>query len=121
MSSRSRGSVSIEAIVLIPLFLGTVLLIVHTSLWVYAQGVAHAACLDAARSATAWAEVDQEPQHIARSILHQREVGDDWQVTVSLNEETVSVTITGIATSAIPGCHWRVESHVTLPREIAPS
>ena len=120
MRSSSKGSVSIESVILIPLFLMTLFVIVEASLWVHASSVAQAAAQDGARAGTVLGGYELEGQQVAEAILFARDVGDGWRVTTQATSTSLTVTITGSSTSVIPGMSWDVHESATLPWEGGP-
>ena len=113
----TQGSVSIEAVILIPVFLATLFLIVQASLWIHASSVAQAAAQDGVRTATATYSSSVRGENLARTILDARKVGQDWKVTTHRTGLTLTMSISGQAQSVIPGWTWMVEESATLPYE----
>ena len=116
--NHSRGSVSIEAAILIPLFIGSVFLILQSSLWIHASSVAQVAAEDGVRAGTAMGAGDRVEIVTAEEILSTRVVGQAWTVTATTTSESMTVTVTGQATSVIPGWVWEVRESATLPWEV---
>ncbi|MCL2482764.1 MAG: pilus assembly protein [Propionibacteriaceae bacterium] len=115
--NRTRGSVSIEAVVVIPLFIAAMFAILQGSLWVYASTVAQAAAQDGARAATVMGGNPQSGQTTAEGILEYRSTGVGWGVETSSTLQTLTVTVTGYAQSVIPGLRLHVQESATLPWE----
>jgi Flp pilus assembly protein TadG len=122
MSARvgSRGSVSIEAVLLIPLFLMTLFIIMEASLWIHASSVAQAAAQDGARAATVLGGYEQDGKRTAEEVLFARDVGDEWRITTQATTQSFTVIISGNATSVIPGWTWEVHESATMPWEGGP-
>ena len=113
----TRGSVSIEAVILIPLFLVAIFAILQASLWVYASTVAQAAAADGARAGTlAGAGPDDGPR-LAESILTARDVGAQWVVDTQSDNDTLTITVSGYAMSVVPGVNIPVHESASLPWE----
>jgi len=109
--------VSIEAVVVIPLFIAAMFAILQGSLWVYASSVAQAAAQDGVRAGTVMGGRPESGQSTAEVILQQRSAGVDWGVDTSSTPQTLTVTVTGYAQSVIPGMHIHVHESATLPWE----
>ena len=114
---RSLGSVSIEAVILIPVFLGAIFTTLEASLWVHASSVAQAAAQDGARAATVMGGSELAGRNMAVAILNQRNVGDDWNVTTLATSDSVTVSVSGRAHSILPGIDFPVEESATMPWE----
>jgi len=114
---RSAGSVSIEAVLIIPLFLLTVFAILEASLWVYASSVAQAAAQDGVRAGTAYGATAQDGQGLAEAILHQRDSGTQWTVTATSGPASLTVVVDGHALTVVPGLNLVVHESATLPWE----
>ena len=112
-----RGSVSIEAVILIPVFLGTIFITMEASLWVYVSSVAQAAAQDGVRAGTALGAQTIDGERMAEAVLHTRDVGDDWRVTTQATPAGLTMVVTGRAPSVIPGFTLDVQESATLPWE----
>ena len=115
---RTQGSVSVESVILMPLFLMAVFAILQASLWVHASAVAQAAAEDGVRAGSAFDGTAESGQQMAMSILTQRAVGEQWVVSVEDDGRSLTVTVTGNATSVIPGLVVPVEESATMPWEL---
>lgn len=113
----SRGSVSIEALVLVPLFLAVVFTIMEASLWIHASTVAQAAAQDGVRAGTVVGGSETQARATAQEILGQRSVGEDWQVTTTVDGRNLTVSVAGFATSVVPGVSLGVHESATMPLE----
>jgi len=116
-TDRTTGSVSIEGILIVPLFLVVLFTILEGSLWVHACSVAQAAAQDGARAATVLGGDEQAGQDTAESILTARSVGRDWEVVADSASAGCTVTITGRASSVLPGMSFEVRESATMPWE----
>jgi len=116
-SGRSSGSVSIEAVLIVPLFLVALFAILEGSLWVHASCVAQAAAEDGARAATVLGGSEEEGRSTAQTILDARSVGEDWVVVTTPGPTAFTVEITGRAPSVVPGLSFWVHESATLPWE----
>ena len=112
----TSGSVSIEAVLIVPLFLAALFAILQGSLWVHASCVAQAAAQDGARAATVLGGSEEAGRITAQTILDERAVGEDWDI-VTTSTDTFTVVITGRAPSVVPGLSFSVEESATLPWE----
>ena len=115
-TGRTSGSVSIEAVLIVPLFLVALFAILQGSLWVHASSVAQAAAEDGARAATVLGGTEEAGRVTAQAILTERAVGEDWDI-VTTSTDTFTIVITGRAPSAVPGLSFTVEESATLPWE----
>ena len=114
---RTSGSVSIEGILIVPLFLAALFAIMEGSLWVHASSVAQAAAQDGARAATVIGGGEQAGLDEAQAILNERSVGEDWDIVTTPGTDSFTVTITGRAPSVVPGLSFSVHESATLPWE----
>ena len=114
---RTSGSVSIESVLVIPLFLVTLFAILQGSLWVYAGSVAQAAAQDGVRAGTVWGGTAADGVALAQSVLHARDSGTDWTVTATPAATTLTVAVTGHCLSIVPGLELTVYESATLPWE----
>jgi len=114
---RTSGSVSIEGVLIVPLFLAALFAILEGSLWVHASSVAQAAAQDGARAATVIGGSEQAGRDTAQSILTERSVGEDWNVVTTPGTDSFTVSITGRSTSVVPGLSFSVHESATLPWE----
>ncbi len=113
----TAGSVSIEGVLLIPLFLVVVFVIIQAALWAYASSVAQAAAQDAVRTATALDGGVEEGLGVGMRILTIRSAGCEWTVVESEAPDGVRITVEGQALSIVPGLSFHVEESASLPWE----
>ena len=116
-TERTSGSVSIEGVLIVPLFLAALFAIMEGSLWVHACSVAQAAAQDGARAATVIGGSEQTGRDTAQSILTERSVGEDWEIVTTPVADSFTVSITGRAPSVVPGLSFSVHESATLPWE----
>lgn len=116
-ANHSRGSLSIEAMILIPLFLVAVFAILEASLWIHACTVAQSAAQDGVREATVFGGSPDQGRIVSQGILDSRAAGQNWVVDTSADTSTLTVTITGNALSVIPGMNFPVRESASLPWE----
>jgi len=115
--ARTSGSVSIEAVLIVPLFLVAIFAILEGSLWVHASSVAQAAAQDGARAATVIGGSEETGRETARTILTERSVGEDWEIATTAGADGFTVAISGRAPSAVPGLSFAVHESASLPWE----
>jgi len=113
----TRGSMSIEAMLLIPLFLLAIFATLEASLWVHASTVAQAAAQDGVRAATVLGGDENQAREESQRILDSHATGEDWAVATSSDATTLTVTVTGNALSVIPGVAFPVRESASLPWE----
>lgn len=113
----TRGSVSIESLIVIPVFLLALFAIMQASLWVHASSVAQAAAADGVRAGSAYGGTVAEGRAVAESILTSRAVGEQWVVSFEDDGRSLTIIITGRATSVVPGTSVSVRESATLPWE----
>ena len=113
-----RGSVSVEAVLVMPVFFAAVFGIMEASLWVYASTVAQAAAQDGVRAATVYRGSTLQGVHTAETILATRDCGRDWVVTTSAGGTVLTFTVTGRAPSVVPGLGLTVRQSASLPWEV---
>lgn len=113
------GSVSVEAVILLPLFLACLFAAMEASLWVWAGAVAQAAAEDGVRVATgAEAGSSQAGLTLAAEILDSRPAaGGGWTVEAQVGADQVTFVVHGSAASVIPGLHLTVTRSASLPWE----
>ncbi|MCL1907624.1 MAG: pilus assembly protein [Propionibacteriaceae bacterium] len=111
-----RGSVSVEAVLIVPVFLMVMMVILQAALWIYANSSAQAACQQGVMVATASGSHD-DGRSTAQEILSSRSIGHHWVYTIDIADNSVRLTITGFAHSVIPGWDWPVTQYALLPQE----
>ncbi len=116
-TKRTTGSVSIEAVIIVPLFLIVVLIILQAALWVHASAVGQAAAQDAVRTGTAADGGLAEGRAEAHRILTQRAAGSDWVVETDSQPGHLTVTITGRSLTIVPGLDIPITESASLPWE----
>ncbi|MDR0849620.1 MAG: pilus assembly protein [Propionibacteriaceae bacterium] len=114
--SRTRGSVSIEAVVILPVFIAVLMAIVEASLWVYASALAQAAAEDGARAGVGNDALSaQTGVIVATGIVESSGALDNYEVTVSTTSESLTVQVRGESPSVIPWVRFEVKESATLP------
>lgn len=114
-----RGAASVELVVAVPLLLLLLMLVVHTAVWAHAGHGAQAAAARAAEAARA-ADATADTGHVAGvDMLEAVSAGvlDDYDLTVTRSEVEVTVVVTGVATSVVPGMTWTVHAEAAAPVE----
>ena len=112
-----RGSVSVEAVIVLPVFLLVVFAILQAGLWTHACAVAQAAAQDGARAGAAFGASPGQGQDTAEAVLSQRAAGEDWVVTITPGPDGLTVTVTGRAMSIVPGLVLDVRESASMPWE----
>ncbi|MDR2896930.1 MAG: pilus assembly protein [Propionibacteriaceae bacterium] len=113
----SVGSVSIEALLLIPVALLVLVIVLQGSLWFQARTVAQVAAADGAAAAS-WHGSDRASgERAALAVLEQRLVGTDWQLDWSWSADLVELRVHGLARSVWPGLELPVEQTALAVRE----
>jgi hypothetical protein len=110
--------VSIEAVILVPLFLFAVFITLEGALWVNASATAMAAAQDGARAGTYYrGGGPAEGVETAEEIIWARAVGTNWQVDADISPQGLTITVTGQSLSVIPGLDFPVTKSATMPWE----
>lgn len=114
-----RGSVTIQQVILLPLVFTVVFAGLQAALYYHASTVAGAAAQDGARAAAAYTMGSLEAgRDAAESALAQSHGAlRDYAVTVSGTADGATVTVTGAASSIVPGITPPVARSATLPWE----
>ncbi|MCL2784432.1 MAG: pilus assembly protein [Propionibacteriaceae bacterium] len=113
----TTGSVSIEAVIMVPLFISVVFVIMQGSLWVHACAVAQAAAQDGARVGTVVGGDQGDARALTSAVLTHRHVGQDWKIDTVVTRDGLTVTVSGEALSIIPGFAPKVSESSTMPWE----
>lgn len=118
-AERGSGGSSLAWLIAIPaamlLIFGGVQFGIHS----YAENLALAAAQVGVRSATAYPANAERGRHDAQDFLTQK-AGDSIEggaVSVSLNADTVTVTVTGRSQSLVPGMQFDVSQRAAGPIE----
>jgi Flp pilus assembly protein TadG len=115
-----RGSISVELAILAPIAFLLLALIVQVGLWANATHTAQAAAAVALAAARAETGSTATGQAAAEDTIAHFDDGPlgGTEVAVSRSAQTVTVTVTGEATSIIPGLTFPVEATATGPVEV---
>ena len=113
------GSVSVEAVILLPVFLACLFAIMEVSLWIYAGAVAQAAAEDGVRIATGTdTRSSAAGVAVATDILAGRpSAGENWSVEATVVGGQLTIVVRGTAATVLPGVHLVVIRTATLPWE----
>ena len=114
-----RGSASTEAVLVTPVLLFLVMLIVQFGLWYHAQHVVRAAAQEGVRAARAEGGTDVAGETKAQSFLAGAgpRIVEAVIVTAERGADSATVSISGEATSVVPGFRLPVEATATSPVE----
>jgi len=119
---RDRGAASVELVLATPLLMVLLMAAVQFAIWQHAAHMARAAANEGLQTARAYgssaaagkADTTTILASLSGNVLHHP------QVTASRNTTTASVTVTGRASSVIPGLSLPVTITVTAPVERVP-
>ena len=114
-----RGSASTELVLLVPVLLFLVLLTVQFGLWLHAQHVAQSAVDEGLRSArTATGSIASGEEHATAFLdIAAARIIEDRSVSVTRDDGTARVTVTGSAPAVIPGFALPVKASGSAPIE----
>lgn len=116
----SRGSASVQMVILMPVMFAVMFLGVQAALWYHARTVAAAAAQEGARAAgaetgTASGGITTAADFVAQS--GGADVIEGASVSGSRTATTATVAVRGRALSVIPGWSLRVNQSVSVPAE----
>lgn len=114
-----RGSSTLEYAILFPALLLLIMAGVQAGLFYHARSIAHAAAEEGARTAAAQTATAAMGEATAADFADRVGSGlfTGVDVDVSRSRTTVTATVSGTATSLIPGTTWTVTQTVTRPVE----
>lgn len=114
-----RGSVSVELVIATPLLLMMLLAIVQFALWSHATHIAQAAASQGLAAARVHGATAAAGRAGAQRVLDElgREPLIDTSISASRTAESVSVAITGVASSVIPFLRLPVHAEALGPLE----
>ena len=115
---RDRGSVSVEAVIVLPVFLLVVYAILQAGLYAHACAVAQAAAQDGARAGAAFGSSADQGRAAAQAVLSARVAGEDWAVTTQSDATTLTIAVSGHAMSIVPGLTLEVRESASMPWEV---
>ncbi len=108
-------------VVLLPLLFTVMFLGVQAAMYYYAGTIALAAAQDGARAA-AGLDGQTDPgtgTRVATAVLADSDGSlEDWSATTIRTVDSVTVTVTGVALSVVPGWHLSVTKSATAPLEV---
>lgn len=113
-----RGATAAEFIVVVPVMMLIFLLLVQWSVQLYNDRLVRAAAREAAVAAAAWDGSTAAGRETARAYLASN--GSDLsgtKVSVSLQGEEATATVSGRCQALIPGFDTKVSATTTVPRE----
>jgi Flp pilus assembly protein TadG len=117
--SSERGSAAVQSAILFPIVLLLVFGIIQGALWFHARHIALGAAQEGARVASAENGVggDQRAREFVRDLTGGTLLRD-LAVAESFSADTVTIVVSGLAPSLIPGVSGlSVEQHATMPLE----
>lgn len=114
-----RGSTNVEMVLLMPILLATLLGGIQAGVVFHAHHLAIASAQEGARAAASY------QASLTNGIRTATTTASEWggstltgiQVTGERSTTRVSITVTGTATSLLPGMSWPIEQTATLPVE----
>ena len=113
---RTRGSVSLEAVIILPVFLAVLMAIVEASLWVFASAAAQAAAQDGARAGVGIdARSAAVGMSVAATIAESSGALENIDITSSTTSQSLTVVVYGHSSSVIPWVRFEVRESATLP------
>lgn len=114
-----RGSSTIEYAILFPVLLLVIMVGVQAGLFYHARSIAHAAAEEGARTAAAQTATAAMGEATGADFADRTGSGllTNVRVDVSRTSTTVTATVSGTASSLIPGTTWTVTQTVTRPVE----
>jgi Flp pilus assembly protein TadG len=108
--------VSVEAIIIVPIFFAVLMAIVQASLWVYASALAQAAAEDGARAGVGIdARSAQAGVTVAIGIVESSGALENYEVTTASTASSLTVIVRGQSPSVIPWVRFEVQESATLP------
>lgn len=116
-NNAQRGSVTIEAILLIPFIFGVILAIVEGALYFHAQDAARMAASQALEMARAEDGTDAAAVSAADQMLAQVSALVDHDINISRTADEVTVTVSGDTRSLVPFITPEVSQSATGPIE----
>ena len=114
-----RGSSTLEYAILFPVLLLLIMAGVQAGLFYHARSIAHAAAEEGARTAAAQTATAGMGEATAADFADRTGSGllNNVRVDVSRTRTTATATVSGTASSLIPGTTWTVTQTVTRPVE----
>ncbi len=114
-----RGSVIVEAMVLVPVIMLILLAVVQFALWAHASQVAQLAASEGDRAARSFGGGAAEGVTRAQSVLHGpgSNLAASSAAVALLPGDQVRITITGRAVSILPGISLPVSATVIGPKQ----
>lgn len=119
---RDEGAASVELVLATPMLLLLIMAGVQFALWAHARHVAQAAANEGVQSARAYHSSAAAGKADTEALLRDLSGGSltGTAVTASRSATTATVTITGHASSVIPGLTFPIRVTVTAPVERVP-
>ncbi|NUR30042.1 MAG: pilus assembly protein TadE [Catenulispora sp.] len=119
---RDRGAASVELVLATPLLLLLLMAGVQFALWAHARNMAQAAANEGVQTARAYGSSAAAGKTDTEALLADLSGGSLTGTNVSAGRTATSatITITGQATSVIPGLTFPVRISVTAPVEKVP-
>lgn len=119
---RDRGAASVELVLATPLLLLLLMAGVQFALWAHARNMAQAAANEGVQTARAYGSSAAAGKADTQALLADLSGGSLTGTSVSAGRTATSatITITGQATSVIPGLTFPIRISVTAPVEKVP-
>ncbi|MFY1659344.1 TadE/TadG family type IV pilus assembly protein [Micromonospora sp. WMMD1274] len=119
---RDEGAASVELVLATPLLLLLIMAGVQFALWAHARHMAQAAANEGVQSARAYHSSAAAGKADTEALLRDLSGGSltGTAVTASRSATTATITITGRASSVIPGLTFPIRVTVTAPVERVP-
>lgn len=115
-----RGSLTIEAVILLPACMLILFLGMQAAMWFHARSVAIGAAADGARAAAVEEAVADDGTAAAETFVAEAG-GDDVlkgvEIASQRSGQSATVTVTGRSMSIIPGWDPQIEQRATAPVE----
>ena len=115
---RQRGSVSLEAVLLMPILVATLMIIVQVALYSYASRLADAAAREGTRTVRLAGDPDAGRERAAAFLsTHGARIVLAPVVDARATAGVASVMVSGQAVSVVPGLHLSVTARSSGPVE----
>jgi len=117
LAKDERGSATIETLLITPLLLLLILAIVQGATYFNARTTAHSVADTAYQEQRLYGAEPNDGLTAANDLLDDVTAIENGAATVTQSPTTVTVTVTGVVPTIVPGIDWTITSVVTGPRE----